>query len=100
MDYELYMLRIRMQANTLYLKIKLSREELEQKHPHRTDLLESMRDGERMAVESYEFIRLAQDEIGSLRKTLNASHLANIKLEAEVRELRQKNALLLDKINL
>lgn len=100
MDYELYLLRIRLQANTLFLKIKFSREEIEKKHPHRTDLIKSMKEGEQMAVESYEFIRLAQDEISSLRKTLNASHLANLKLEAEVRELRQKTATLLEKVQL
>jgi len=100
MDYELYLLRMRLQANTLYLKIKLSREEIEQRHPHRSDLIKSMKEGEQMALESYEFIRLAQDEMSSLRNTLNASHLANLKLEAEVRELRQKNAILLSKVEL
>lgn len=89
-----------MQTNFLFHKIKVSREEIEQKHPTRSDLIESMRDAERMCLEACEFIRLARDEWGVLERTLSVSHLANIKLEVEVRELRQKNATLMSKITL
>ena len=100
MDRELYMLTMRVQMNTLYLKIKLSREEIEQKHPHRSDLIASMREGERMAVEAYEFIRLASDEMGQMQKVINAQNFSNLKLEAENIELRKLNASLLAKVNL
>lgn len=100
MDRELYFLRIQMQTDILWHKIKNSREEIEQKHPIRLDLIKSMRDAERMCLEATEFIRLARDEWGILERTLSASHLANIKLEVEVQELRQKNALLMSKITL
>lgn len=100
MDRELYMLTMRVQMNTLYLKIKLSREEIEQKHPTRSDLITSMREGERMAVEAYEFIRLASDEMGQMQKVINAQNFTNLKLEAENIELRKLNASLLAKVNL
>ena len=100
MDRELYMLTMRVQMNTLYLKIKLSREEIEQKHPKRSDLIASMREGERMAVEAYEFIRLASDEMGQMQKVINAQNFTNLKLEAENIELRKLNASLLAKVNL
>ena len=100
MDSELYLLKIQHQTDFLWHKIRASREEIEQKHPTRSDLITSMRDAERMCLEACEFIRLARDEWGTLERTLNASHLANIKLEVEVRELRQKNASLMSKITL
>lgn len=89
-----------MQTDFLWHKIRISREEIEQKHPTRSDLITSMRDGERICLEACEFIRMVREEWGTLERTLSASHLANIKLEVEVRELRQKNALLMSKITL
>lgn len=100
MDRELYFLRIVAQSNYLYYRIKLSREEIEERHPQREDILKAMREAERIALENAEFIRLARDEIASHSKTLLSLQMACIKLEVENRELKQKNASLLDKINL
>lgn len=100
MDRELYLLRIVIQADYLFYRIKLSREEIEEKHPHREDILKAMREAERIALESAEFMRMARDEIAIHHQTLASLQIASIKLEAENRELRQKNASLLDKINL
>ena len=100
MDRELYMLRIQMQTDFLFHRIKMSREEIEENHPNRKDLIKSMTEAQRISLEACEFIRLVRDEWGILERTLSANHLANIKLEAEVRELRQKNASLMEKITL
>ena len=100
MDRELYILKILMQTDFLFTKIKMSREEIEEKHPHRSDLITSMKDAERMALEASEFIRIAREEWGILERTLSATTLANIKLEVEIRELRKLNTSLLAKVNL
>lgn len=100
MDRSFYILKMVVQADHLYLKIKNSREEIQEKHPQRKDLLDSMEKSERDALELAEFVRIARDEWGIYDKTLGSLQLANLKLEAEVRELRKLNATLLEKVQL
>lgn len=100
MDKPLYILKTIINADHLYLKIKVSREEIEDKHPHRLDLIKSMKESEVIALESCEFMRLAREELSVYSKLLSASHLANLKLEAEIIELRKINSSLLTKVNL
>lgn len=100
MDRTFYIFKMVVQADHMYYKIKNSREEIQEKHPQRTDLIESMLKSEHDALELAEFVRLARDEWGVYDKTLSSVHLANIKLEAEVRELKKLNATLLEKVSI
>lgn len=100
MDRTFYIFKMVVQADHLYYKIKNSREEIQEKHPNRTDLISSMIKSENEALELAEFVRIARDEWGVYEKTLSAVHLANIKLEVENRDLKKLNATLLEKVNL
>jgi len=46
MSQELYLFTIKTMIDHNYLKVKISREEIEQNHPDRTDLIKSMKETE------------------------------------------------------
>ncbi len=83
MDRDLYFLKCIAQANFLVSKFNVSIDELKERHPHRTDLIQSMTEAHRIAVESAEFIRITRDEIQSYQLHNSDLRIQNLQLIKE-----------------
>jgi hypothetical protein len=83
-----------------YLKVKLSREEIEQNHPERTDLITSMKETESDLLEIKSGWSILSTEIKDFsRRSMVLETEAN-GLRSENRDLKEKYNLLLNDITL
>ena len=83
-----------------YLKVKVSREEIEKTHPHKTDVIESMKETEKDLLNSINCWKAVQEEMSILARDCVAMKRENIKLQQEVKELKGVNNNLIQDINL
>lgn len=89
MDRELYILKNMATLNLTYWKVKTSREDIETKHPLRTDLISSMKATEKDLLEISECMKYFDREIEIVKKqNFNLTKLYH-ELLSEVTELRR-----------
>jgi hypothetical protein len=91
MDMELYTIRTLSTLNLIYWKVKLSREDIENKHPKRTDLINSMKDTEKDLLEIVEALQVFSDEVRLCHKRMFALESMATKLTQEVKEIKELN---------
>jgi hypothetical protein len=100
MDVELYLISRRLVLNLIHIKVKASREEIEKTHPHKVDLIESMKRTEVDLLETVEcFIFLEKSWRSDSRRNYQLERL-NAELLIEVAELKKQNNQLIDRVNL
>lgn len=89
MDRELYIIKNMSTLNLTYWKVKTSREDIENKHPNRTDLINSMKATEKDLLEISECMKYFDREIEIVKKqNFNLTKLYH-ELLVEVTELRR-----------
>jgi len=89
MDRELYIMKNMATLNLTYWKVKTSREDIENKHPTRTDLISSMKATEKDLLEISECMKYFDREIEIVKKqNFNLTKLYH-ELLVEVTELRR-----------
>lgn len=89
MDRELYIIKNMSTLNLTYWKVKTSREDIENKHPTRTDLINSMKATEKDLLEISECMKYFDREIEIVKKqNFNLTKLYH-ELLVEVTELRR-----------
>ena len=89
MDRELYIMKNMATLNLTYWKVKTSREDIENKHPTRTDLINSMKATEQDLLEISECMKYFDREIEIVKKqNFNLTKLYH-ELLSEVTELRR-----------
>jgi len=89
MDRELYIIKNMSTLNLTYWKVKTSREDIENKHPTRTDLISSMKATEKDLLEISECMKYFDREIEIVKKqNFNLTKLYH-ELLVEVTELRR-----------
>ncbi len=99
MDVELYLIGRRASLNVQYIKVKWSREEIE-KNPHRTDLIDSMKDTELELLKSIEcFQFLETNWRNDSRRNYQLERL-NAELLIELADVKKQLNLALDRVNL
>lgn len=89
---ELTIITGKVNLDTTYLKIKLSLEEIKQKHGTRTDLIDSME----RSLSDLQEVKIAYDAI---EKELRAALQQNFRLEKLLQEEKFKNKDLQSKLN-
>ncbi len=100
MTNSLYLFTIKTMIDHNYLKVKLSREEIEQNHPERTDLITSMKETESDLLEIKSGWSILSTEIKDFsRRSMVLETEAN-GLRSENRDLKEKYNLLLNDITL
>lgn len=89
MDREIYIMKNMATLNLTYWKVKTSREDIETKHPTRTDLINSMKATEKDLLEISECMKYFDREIEIVKKqNFNLTKLYH-ELLVEVTELRR-----------
>lgn len=89
MDRELYIIKNMATLNLTYWKVKTSREDIENKHPTRTDLINSMKATEKDLLEISECMKYFDREIEIVKKqNFNLTKLYH-ELLVDVTELRR-----------
>lgn len=81
---ELTIITGKVNLDTTYLKIKLSLEEIKQKHEHRTDLIDSME----RSLSDLQEVKISYD---AMEKELRAALQQNFRLEKLLQEEKFKN---------
>lgn len=100
MDIELYLIGRKASLNVQYYKIKWSREKIEETHPNRTDLINSMKDSEMELLKSIEcFQFLEKNWRNDSRRNYQLERL-NAELLIELAEVKKQLNLALDRVNL
>lgn len=100
MTNSLYLFTIKTMIDHNYLKVKLSREEIEQNHPDRTDIIKSMKETESDLLEIKSGWAILSTEIKDFcRRSMVLETEAN-GLRSENRDLKEKYNLLLNDITL
>ena len=89
---ELTIIKGKVLLDTTYLKIKISLEEIKQKHEHRTDLINSME----RSLSDLQQVKISYDAI---EKELRTALQQNFRLEKLLIEEKFKNKDLLSQIN-
>jgi len=89
---ELTIITGKVNLDTTYLKIKISLEEIKQKHEHRKDLIDSME----RSLSDLQQVKISYDAI---EKELRAALQQNFRLEKLLIEEKFKNKDLLSQIN-
>jgi hypothetical protein len=89
---ELTIITGKVNLDTTYLKIKLSLEEIKQKHGTRTDLINSMQ----RSLKDLQNVKISYD---SMEKELRSSLQQNFRLEKLLMEEKFKNKDLQSKLN-
>jgi hypothetical protein len=89
---ELTIITGKVNLDTTYLKIKISLEEIKQKHEHRTDLIDSME----RSLSDLQQVKISYD---AMEKELRAALQQNFRLEKLLIEEKFKNKDLQSQIN-
>ncbi len=92
MTNSLYLFTIKTMIDHNYLKVKISREEIEAKHPERTDLITSMKETESDLLEIKSGWSILSTEIKDFSRR-------SMVLETEANGLRSENRDLKEKYN-
>jgi len=92
MSQELYLFTIKTMIDHNYLKVKISREEIEQNHPDRTDLIKSMKETEEDLLHIKSGWSIVTTEMKDFARR-------SMVLDTEVNGLRSENRDLKDKCN-
>tara|TARA_R110001599_G_scaffold2500_3_gene13566 strand:+ start:130 stop:432 length:303 start_codon:yes stop_codon:yes gene_type:complete len=100
MTEELIFLKVKLNIQILILRIKESREEIERKHPERTDLIKSMKESQEDLTETLSFWMIVTDELRTAHRTLHSTQTQNIELIGKVAELRKINERLMNEVNI
>lgn len=96
----LYLFTIKSMIDHNYLKVKLSREEIEQNHPDRTDLITSMKETESDLLEIKSGWAILSTEIKDFsRRSMVLETEAN-GLRSENRDLKEKYQRILAEVEL
>ena len=82
------------------LKVKISLEDIEKKHPNRKDLIESMKETALDLENSINCWKAVQEEMSILARDCVAMKRENIRLNEEVRQLKKVNKELIKDIEL
>ena len=100
MTNSLYLFTIKTMIDHNYLKVKLSREEIEQNHPDRTDLITSMKETESDLLEIKSGWAILSTEIKDFsRRSMVLETEAN-GLRSENRDLKEKYQRILAEVEL
>ena len=100
METELYLINRKAVLNLTYWKIKTSREEIEKTHPHKIDLIESMKKSEVDLLETIEcFLWLEKSWRSDSKRNYQLERL-NSELILEIKDLKNKNKDLINRVNL
>ncbi len=100
MTNSLYLFTIKTMIDHNYLKVKISREEIEQNHPERTDLITSMKETETDLLEIKSGWSILSTEIKDFsRRSMVLETEAN-GLRSENRDLKEKYQRILAEIEL
>lgn len=100
MTNSLYLFTIKTMIDHNYLKVKLSREEIEQNHPERTDLITSMKETESDLLEIKSGWSILSTEIKDFsRRSMVLETEAN-GLRSENRDLKEKYQRILAEVEL
>ena len=100
MDIDLYIMSRKASLNMVYWSIKLSLEDIEKKHPNRTDLIESMTRHMISTLEAVECMKFLEDNWRSDSRRNYQLERLNAELLIEVAELKNKNNQLMDRVNI
>ena len=82
------------------LKVKISLEDIEKKHPNRKDLIQSMKETALDLENSINCWKAVQEEMSILARDCVAMKRENIRLNEEVRQLKKVNKELIKDIEL
>jgi hypothetical protein len=97
MTETLYLFTIKTMIDHNYLKVKISREEIEAKHPKRTDLITSMKETESDLLEIKSGWAILSTEIKDFSRRLMVLETEANGLRSENRDLKEKyNRILAD----
>lgn len=100
MTNSLYLFTIKTMIDHNYLKVKISREEIEQNHPERTDLITSMKETESDLLEIKSGWSILSTEIKDFsRRSMVLETEAN-GLRSENRDLKEKYQRILAEVEL
>jgi predicted nuclease with TOPRIM domain len=88
----LYLFTIKTMIDHNYLKVKISREEIEENHPHRTDLIKSMKETEADLLQIKSGWSIVTSEMKDFARR-------SMVLESQVDGLRSENKDLKEKYN-
>ena len=92
----LEMLKRKAGLNVLYYRLKNSIEEIEEKHPDRSDLLEPMRESLNEVAESIQYFTHCENVTRATNSLNHDLQLENIKLKQENKSLNIHNGNLLN----
>ena len=92
MTESLYLFTIKTMIDHNYLKVKISREEIEKNNPHRIDLIESMKETESDLLQIKSGWSIVTTEMNDFARR-------SMVLESEVNGLRSENKDLKEKYN-
>lgn len=90
MDVELYLIGRRASLNVQYIKIKWSREEIEKKHPHRRDIIESMKDTEQELLKTIECFKFLESGWRTDSRRCFQLERLNLELAQELAETKKQ----------
>lgn len=96
----LYLFTIKSMIDHNYLKVKLSREEIEQNHPDRTDLITSMKETESDLLEIKSGWAILSTEIKDFSRRSMVLETEADGLRSENRDLKEKYQRILAEVEL
>lgn len=97
---ELEMLEVLASLGVHKCKLQASREDLQNKHPHRTELIDSMVESEQIILLVENGLRTAYDEIRASGRRNYDLELINLRLMTRVQALEKTNKELMNQVNL
>tara|TARA_R110000751_G_scaffold76140_1_gene153185 strand:+ start:4503 stop:4805 length:303 start_codon:yes stop_codon:yes gene_type:complete len=96
----LFFFKIKSQIDLTKLKIKHSREEIEVKHPKRTDYITSMKESEEDLLEIKMAWSIVTDEMKNMGRRLHSLETQNIEMIGKIAELKKINEVMSENLNL
>lgn len=100
MTNSFYLFTIKTMIDHNYLKVKLSREEIEQNHPDRTDLITSMKETESDLLEIKSGWAILSTEIKDFSRRSMVLETETNGLRSENRDLKEKYQRILAEVEL
>tara|TARA_R110001632_G_scaffold61599_2_gene148484 strand:+ start:130 stop:432 length:303 start_codon:yes stop_codon:yes gene_type:complete len=100
MDTTFYIFKISTSISHQILKIKASLDDIENKHPERTDLIGSMTESLNDLVEIRQAWDIVTRELSIQSKRLNTLEIEHLKLLADLKEVRNVKDRMFNDLNL
>ena len=98
MTESLYLFTIKTMIDHNYLKVKISREEIEKNNPHRIDLIESMKETESDLLQIKSGWSIVTTEMKDFARRSMVLESVVHALRSENKDLKEKNNLLLNDV--